>query len=179
MGRGPSGAQVLRIDANTADLQRFYRTMQSVKPEVHVHVATALHRYAGEFYAVAHRNLSGNAHKRRAMIDNPTSKRARRKNLATRRMKVAGVSNKIAGDAVLNLRTGRLRGGLKAKGFPMGHRVWNDVYYGWVWETGRRTKRGIDQRPWFSTAWEEIGGNAGYVAALGRGFDRGLERFFG
>lgn len=159
----------LRVDAT--QLLGWSNRLKKAGPETLKRVGTAVHRFAGGFYARAYKLISGDQHETRVVIDNPKNKTQRRHNAKLKARKLTA-----SGEAVLNVESGALRGGLVAAHGPLWSQIQDDVFYGAVWEQGRKRADGtLDKRPWFFRAYEEVGGDEQFFREVGKAMFDGLE----
>lgn len=144
-------------------------TLDLVKREVRT--------YAVRVWALAYRNISGHGYTLKE------SQKIRKRDRETGKMKRVRRGERWfkrqrakvglwTGGAVLNVRTGRLRGGLIARHMGMASLVEDDVFYGHGWETGWGGTR--PPRAWFMPAFEEAGGEQGFIDAVTRAVAEGV-----
>jgi hypothetical protein len=158
LGQHRQSAVGLGLTVDVTELEACGHRLEAVPRELADRLDAELERLAGRVYDAAYQNLSGSGYK------------------AGRGFGAANLARwGLTADALLNVRSGRLRGALTRLFRRLEKLIENDVFYGALWEFGFTLKPwGREpghpvQVPWMSEAYERsVGGPEGVREALQR-----------
>lgn len=155
----------LGIKLDLTQFERFNTRLKAASPAVLDKVDAAVKTFGQGFYDRAFQNLSGSAH----YNDQPRG-RAGTKSHARSAARISAM--RFSTEAVLNVRTGRLRGALIKREARLRVEVQDDVFYGAIHEG---TPEEPGRYPWFMPALAAVGGEDGFFDAVDAALGAGLE----